>query len=55
MENVKGLVNHRGGKTLNSIVELLNSVVYKVFYKVLNSADYGVPQLRERIYFVGIR
>lgn len=54
-ENVKGLVNHSGGKTLNSIVELLNNVGYKVFYKVLNSVDYGVPQLRERIYFVGIR
>ena len=28
---------------------------YDISYKVLNSIDYGVPQLRERIYFVGIR
>lgn len=54
-ENVKGLVNHASGKTLNTILELLNNAGYKVFYKVLNSIDYGVPQLRERIYFVGIR
>ena len=54
-ENVKGLVNHNGGKTLSSIVELLHNAGYEVAYKVLNSIDYGVPQLRERVYFVGIR
>lgn len=54
-ENVKGLVNHNKGKTLKSIVELLTNTGYTVFYKVLNSVDYGVPQLRERVYFVGIR
>lgn len=54
-ENVKGLVSHNRGRTLNSIVELLENSGYKVTYKVLNSIDYGVPQLRERIYFVGIR
>ena len=55
LENVKGLVNHNQGKTIKSIVSLLNNVGYEVFYKVLNSVDYGVPQLRERVYFVGIR
>lgn len=54
-ENVKGLVNHDRGKTLTNIIELLNNAGYEVSYKVLNSIDYGVPQLRERIYFVGIR
>ncbi len=54
-ENVKGLVNHDRGKTLKSIIELLNNSGYEVAYKVLNSIDYGVPQLRERVYFVGIR
>lgn len=54
-ENVKGLVNHDGGRTLIAIIELLNNAGYEVAYKVLNSVDYGVPQLRERIYFVGIR
>ena len=54
-ENVKGLINHNKGKTLNAIIELLNNAGYEVSYKVLNSIDYGVPQLRERVYFVGIR
>lgn len=54
-ENVKGLVNHNKGKTLKSIIELLSNAGYEISYKVLNSVDYGVPQLRERIYFVGIR
>ena len=54
-ENVKGLVNHDNGETLNQIVELLETQGYMVFNKVLNSIDYGVPQLRERVYFVGIR
>lgn len=54
-ENVKGLVNHDRGRTLTAIIELLNNAGYEVAYKVLNSVDYGVPQLRERIYFVGIR
>lgn len=55
LENVKGLVNHNRGNTLKCIIKLLNDSGYEVFYKVLNSIDYGVPQLRERIYFVGIR
>jgi DNA (cytosine-5)-methyltransferase 1 len=55
LENVKGLVNHDKGKTLKTVLELLENSGYKVFYKVLNSLDFGVPQMRERIYFVGIR
>ncbi len=54
-ENVKGLVNHDRGKTLEHILNLLNNAGYCVFYDVLNSINYGVPQLRERVYFVGIR
>lgn len=54
-ENVKGLTNHNNGKTLTAILTLLNDIGYEVSYKVLNSINYGVPQLRERIYFIGIR
>ncbi len=54
-ENVKGLVNHNGGKSIETIIDILNNANYKVTYKVLNSIDFGVPQLRERVYFVGIR
>lgn len=55
LENVKGLVNHEGGKTLKVILEELDKAGYKVFHRVLSSLHYGVPQMRERIYFVGIR
>jgi DNA (cytosine-5)-methyltransferase 1 len=55
LENVKGLVNHDNGKSLREIVKLLNNSGYYVFWKVLKSSDFGVPQIRERIYFVGIR
>jgi DNA (cytosine-5)-methyltransferase 1 len=56
LENVKGLVNHDKGKTLKVILESLEKKLnYKVFYKVLNSKDYGVPQNRERIYIIGFK
>jgi DNA (cytosine-5)-methyltransferase 1 len=55
LENVKGLVNHNGGKSLKTILDDLNSAGYSVNYRVLNSLNYGVPQMRERVYFVGIR
>lgn len=55
LENVKGLTNHEGGKTLQIILEELDKTGYKVYHRVLNSLHYGVPQMRERIYFVGVR
>ncbi len=55
LENVKGLTNHDGGKTLKIILEELDKAGYKVYHRVLSSLNYGVPQMRERIYFVGIR
>ena len=55
LENVKGLTNHDNGNSLKVILQQLEKAGYKVFYQVLNSVDYGVPQMRERIYFVGIR
>jgi len=55
LENVKGLTNHDNGNSLRIILKELDKAGYKVFYQVLNSIDYGVPQMRERIYFIGIR
>jgi len=55
LENVKGLLNHGDGRTLKIILDKLEKAGYKVFGKLVNSVDYGVPQMRERIYFVGIR
>jgi DNA (cytosine-5)-methyltransferase 1 len=55
LENVKGIVNHDKGKTIKTIVSALANANYVVDYKILNSANYGVPQMRERVYIVGIR
>lgn len=53
LENVEGLVNHDGGKTLEVILAKLLELGYHINYKVLNSSDFGVPQDRKRIYIVG--
>lgn len=55
LENVKGLVTHDKGKTIQIIMEELCRVGYEVTFKVLTSLNYGVPQMRQRVYFVGIR
>lgn len=54
-ENVKGLVNHDHGRTLEIIINAFQNIGYQVFYKVLNSNNFGVPQNRERIYIVAFR
>jgi len=55
LENVKGLVNHDQGNTFKEVLKLLNNAGYQVHHKVLNSLDFGVPQMRERIYLVGVK
>ena len=55
LENVKGLMNHDNGNTVRVILQALDDAGYQTSHKVLNSVDYGVPQSRERVYFVGIR
>ena len=54
-ENVKGLYMHDKGRTFQVIRNAFRDLGYQVFYKVLNSKDYGVPQNRERIYIVAFR
>lgn len=53
LENVEGLVNHDGGKTLRVITDRLSALNYKFNFRVLNSKYFGVPQERKRIYIVG--
>ena len=55
LENVKGLVNIENGKVLDVIIKGLEKQGYNVRSRVLDSSDYGTPQRRERVYFVGIR
>jgi len=54
-ENVKGLCNHDRGRTFSIIQNAFEDLGYKVFFKVLNSSDFGVPQNRERVYIVAFR
>ena len=69
LENVKGLLSHNGGRTFLTILDCLaktvnkqysfttyeDSLNYYVYYKVLNTKDYGIPQNRERVFIVGFR
>ncbi len=57
LENVKGLVNHDGGKTLSTILNVLREDL-KYFVpkpEIINAKYFGVPQNRERIYIAGFR
>jgi len=54
-ENVKGLVSHDKGRTLETMIKVFEEVGYIVQYKVLNSVEYGVAQKRQRIVIIGIR
>ena len=63
LENVEGLVTHdkenaedKEGRTIKVIMHVLQNVLgYNTEYKVLNAADFGVPQYRRRIYIVGCK
>ena len=53
IENVKGMATLYGGKIKEDIVDEFSSLGYKVSTKVLDSKDFGVPQSRERLFYVG--
>lgn len=55
LENVKNIVNHDKGKTFKRIIHELESLGYVCYYKIFNSADYGVPQRRNRCYIIAFR
>lgn len=54
-ENVKGLISWERGLAINTIIDDFSKIGYNVKYKLFNTADYGVPQTRERVIIVGIR
>lgn len=54
-ENVKGLLSMQKGELMQTILELFKSLGFNVHYKVLNAADYGTPQIRERVIIVGTK
>jgi len=55
LENVPGLLSHDKGRTFTVIITTLWELGYGLEWQVLNSADFGVPQSRKRVYIIGYR
>jgi DNA (cytosine-5)-methyltransferase 1 len=55
IENVSGILSRSNGEIINNIKEILNKNGYKVDYKLLNASEFGVPQIRKRVFIVGNR
>jgi len=53
-ENVVGLVSHNKGQTLKAIQECFTDIGYETDWRILNAANYGVPQKRERFIMIGV-
>lgn len=54
-ENVYGIVGAQNGEAWKEILEAFSDVGYKLFYRIVDAADYGVPQHRERLLIVGLK
>ena len=55
LENVKHLIHHDKKRTLNTILEALQSLGYRVRYQLLNAKDFGLPQNRERVFIIATK
>ena len=54
-ENVYGIIGAQKGQAWNEILHSFSKVGYKLYFRILDTADYGVPQHRERLIIVGLR
>lgn len=54
-ENVKGMMTLGKGEVFRQIVQDFKAAGYTIYHKLLNSRDYGVPQMRERVLLIGVR
>lgn len=55
IENVRGLLNHDGGKTIAVMEDVLHGLGYSFHSKVVKASDFGLPTHRPRLYMVGFR
>lgn len=55
LENVPNILSMSGGKIKDSILKSFEKLGYNISYKILLASDYGVPQNRRRVFFVGLR
>lgn len=55
LENVRNLISHNDGKTIQVMKDKLTELGYRTFLKVLSGTDFGVPQARKRVYIVAIK
>ena len=56
LENVTGLIQHDDGKTFKTIRQILEKELgYSFYYQVVKASDYGLPQLRPRVFIIGFR
>ncbi len=55
LENVKNLISHDKGKTIETVIRTLNEIGYTVDYTILNSKFFDVPHHRERVFIVGVK
>jgi DNA (cytosine-5)-methyltransferase 1 len=54
-ENVSGMLADIHKAAVNNIIKLFNDAGYDIFLKLLNAVDYGVPQDRKRVFYIGFR
>lgn len=56
LENVKGFLSHDKGRTFETVKKVIEEDLgYRVFYKIHNARDFGVPQNRERVFIIAVR
>ncbi|MCT4575109.1 MAG: DNA cytosine methyltransferase [Alphaproteobacteria bacterium] len=55
LENVKGLLTAEKGRSFKIVSDLFKNAGYDFYYKVLKGSDYGIPQIRQRVFMVGFR
>jgi DNA (cytosine-5)-methyltransferase 1 len=55
LENVQGLLKHDDGKTFDRIKNDIENVNYSISYKIIKCSDYGLPQMRKRLFIMAIR